>query len=253
MDISVQDFFEPIILDSPPSSGDYERTQSYIRFAEAISKISYQSIYLIDYYKKGFLYVSDNPLFLCGKTASQVLQLGYSFYLEHVPQEDLELLLKINGAGFEFYKKMPLEKRLDGSISYDFRLRQPKGHLKLINHKLTPLALDNNGNMWLALCIVSPSPNNRPGNITIKTAADKKIYNYNLTTGDWEENTIVSLSNREKEILMLSIQGLTVEKIAKELYLSENTIKFHKSNLFKKLNADNISEAIFAALNCGDI
>ncbi|MBX3257659.1 MAG: helix-turn-helix transcriptional regulator [Chitinophagaceae bacterium] len=253
MDISVKDFFQSIRLDSPPSPEDYKKAQSYIRFAEALSKISYQSIYLIDYYKKGFLYVSDNPLFLCGKTALQVLQLGYSFYLEHVPQEDLELLLKINEAGFEFYKKMPLEKRLDGSISYDFRLRQPKGHLKLINHKLTPLALDNNGNMWLALCIVSPSPNNKPGNIAIKTAADKKIYNYNLSTGKWEENTIVSLNSREKEILMLSIQGLTVEKIAKELYLSVNTIKFHKTALFKKLNADNISEAIFAALNFGAI
>jgi DNA-binding CsgD family transcriptional regulator len=48
---------------------------------------------------------------------------------------------------------------------------------------------------------------------------------------------------------MLSGQGFTMEKIAKELFLSIDTIKFHKKNLFKKLSARSISEAIAAATN----
>ncbi len=34
------------------------------------------SIYVIDFNKKGFLYVSDNPLFLCGMSAEQVREMG---------------------------------------------------------------------------------------------------------------------------------------------------------------------------------
>jgi DNA-binding CsgD family transcriptional regulator len=253
MDISVNDFFKPIHLDSIPSEYDYSMVKHYTRVAEALSQLAYHSIYLIDYYKKGFLYVSDNPLFLCGKTSRQVLEAGYSFYLKNVPDEDLQLLLKINEAGFQFYNNIALDKRTDYSISYDFHLKQPNGHLMLINHKLAPLILDTNGNIWIALCLVSLSSNNNPGNIIIKNAKEKKFFEYNISLKKWNEQKIVRLNNQEKEILMLSSQGLTVERIAKELFLSVDTIKFHKKNLFKKLNVNNISEAILSAVNIGII
>ena len=113
MDISISDFFRPIHLDSTPSEYDYGIVKYYTRVADALSQLSYHSIYLIDYYKRGFLYVSDNPLFLCGKSAKQVLQAGYSFYLKSVPPDDLQLLLKINEEGFRFYNQIPLDERSD--------------------------------------------------------------------------------------------------------------------------------------------
>jgi len=253
MDISISDFFRPIHLDSTPSEYDYGIVKYYTRVADALSQLSYHSIYLIDYYKRGFLYVSDNPLFLCGKSAKQVLQAGYSFYLKSVPPDDLQLLLKINEEGFRFYNEIPLDERSDYSISYDFRLNQPDGHLMLINHKLAPLILDTAGNIWIALCLVSLSSNNKPGNIVIKNTKKQTIFEYDLVLEKWIEQKIVRLNNQEKEILMLACQGHTVQRIAKELFLSVDTIKFHKKNLFKKLKASSISEAILAAVNIGVI
>jgi DNA-binding CsgD family transcriptional regulator len=253
MDISIEDFFRPIHLDTIPSSYDYGIVKYYTRVAEALSQLAYHSIYLIDYYKRAFLYVSENPLFLCGKSAHQVMQAGYSFYLKNVPFDDLKLLLEINEAGFYFYNKIPLDERTDYSIAYDFRLKQPNGHLMLINHKLAPLVLEPSGNIWIALCLVSLSSNNKPGNIVIKNTKEQKIFEYDLALKKWNEQKIVKLNNQEKEILMLACQGQTVQRIAKELYLSVDTIKFHKKNLFKKLKADSISEAILAAINIGII
>jgi len=253
MDISVRDFFKPIHLDSIPSEYDYGMVKYYTRVADALSQLSYHSIYLIDYYKRGFLYVSDNPLFLCGRSASQVLQAGYSFYLKNVPDDDLQLLLKINEAGFQFYNNIAIDERTNYSISYDFRLKQPNGHLMLINHKLAPLVLDKSGNIWIAVCLVSLSSNNKPGNIVIKNAKEKKFFEYDISLKKWNEQKLVRLNSREKEILILSNRGLTVEGVAKELFLSVDTIKFHKKNLFKKLKASNISEAISSAVNIGII
>lgn len=253
MDISVRDFFKPIRLDSIPSEYDYGMVKYYTRVTDALSQLSYHSIYLIDYYKRGFLYVSDNPLFLCGKTASQVLQAGYSFYLKNVPDDDLQLLLKINEAGFQFYNNIAIDERTNYSISYDFRLKQSNGRLMLINHKLAPLVLDKGGNIWIAVCLVSLSSNNKPGNIVIKNAKEKKFFEYDISLKKWNEQKLVRLNNREKEILILSNRGLTVEEVAKELFLSVDTIKFHKKNLFKKLKASNISEAISSAVNIGII
>ena len=253
MDISVRDFFKSIHLDSLPSAYDYGMVKYYTRLADALSQLLYHSIYLIDYYKKGFLYVSDNPLFLCGKSARQVLQAGYSFYLKNVPYEDLQLLLEINEAGFHFYNNIALDERTDYSISYDFRLKQPNGHLILINHKLAPLILDTTGNIWIALCLVSLSSNNKPGNIVIKNAKEKKVFEYDISLQKWNEQKVVRLNNQEKEILILSSRGLAAERIAKELFLSVDTIKFHKKNLFKKLKVNSISEAILSAVNTGII
>jgi len=46
------------------TEADYERAQPYIEAAQAFAQSTYQGIYIIDYFRKNFLYVSDNPLFL---------------------------------------------------------------------------------------------------------------------------------------------------------------------------------------------
>jgi hypothetical protein len=48
------------------TEADYERVKPYVEAAQAFAQSTYQSIYIIDYFRKNFLYVSDNPLFLCG-------------------------------------------------------------------------------------------------------------------------------------------------------------------------------------------
>lgn len=69
---------------------------SLIKMADAISRITCHSLYIIDYHKKNFLYVSDNKLFLNDVSADEVKKMGYMFYLNHVPKEEVEMLLEIN-------------------------------------------------------------------------------------------------------------------------------------------------------------
>lgn len=247
--ISVQDFFKPLELNSAPLPEEYYQIEIFEKFSRAFTQLTHQSVYVIDYYKRGFVYVSENPLFLCGHTAKEVKEDGYLFYLKNVPREDLELLLEINVAGFEFYKHIPVNDRLEYFISYDFHLIQQNKNYLLINHKLTPLLLDKDANIWLALCVVSLASNDKAGNITIGKRGKNSFHQYNREKKTWEEQRGVILNDREKDILILSGQGLTMEKIAENLFLSIDTIKFHKKHLFKKLKARNISEAILSATN----
>ena len=62
------------------TDADYQQVQPYVEAAQAFAQTTCQSIYIIDYFRKDFLYVSDNPLFLCGHTADEVRQMGYGFY-----------------------------------------------------------------------------------------------------------------------------------------------------------------------------
>ena len=108
--------------------------------AQAFAQTTYQSIYIIDYYRKNFLYVSDNPLFLCGHTADEVRQMGYGFYLSHVPEDEVPMLTELNRSGFRAFYDEPVENRRQCMMSYDFHITHGD-RLLLVNHKITPLAM----------------------------------------------------------------------------------------------------------------
>lgn len=59
-----------------------------------------------------------------------------------------------------------------------------------------------------------------------------------------KQDPIEQLSPREKTLLEALSKGLTNRELAKELGISENTVKFHLSNLFEKLDLKNRAQAI---------
>lgn len=153
---------------------DYARAEYCKQAAEVISKIVYESVYIIDYYKQNFLYTSQNPLFLCGFSPKEVKDLGYNFYTMWVPDDKVSLLLKINAIGFRFFNNHPLEDRPLFIISYDFYINN-NGEYVLVHNKLTPLAMDPYGHMWLAMCFVSISNHDKPGNIEVRKLGSRII------------------------------------------------------------------------------
>ncbi|MDE6225083.1 MAG: helix-turn-helix transcriptional regulator, partial [Muribaculaceae bacterium] len=78
---SVDKFFIPENRIEHSEGLDYSRVDDFIRTAEAFSRATYQSVYIIDYFKKKFLYVSPNSLFWGGLTPDEVCDLNYRFYL----------------------------------------------------------------------------------------------------------------------------------------------------------------------------
>jgi DNA-binding CsgD family transcriptional regulator len=231
------------------SDDEQKQTENYLEPIKALSRTTYNSIYVIDYQKKGFEYVSDNPLFLCGHTGEEVTEMGYLFYFKYVIKKDLDLLLKVNEVGFEFYEKIPVEDRKFYTISYDFHLKNQEGKTILINQKLTPLFLTNDGKIWKAICIVSLSNEHDSGNIRIFKKGDNKIFRYDLEGDFWKSEEKIELSEREKEVLSFSIRGFTINEIAEAIFVSPDTVKFHRKKLFDKLGVNNISEAVAYATN----
>lgn len=244
-----EDFFSYRNTVKDISDNEFKQTANYLEPIKAFARTTNQSIYIIDYKEKGFEYVSENPLFLCGHTAKEVQEMGYEFYLKYAPEKDQDLLLKINTIGFDFYDKIHVEQRKDYTISYDFHLKNKEGKSILMNQKLTPLFLTDDGKIWKAMCVISLAVASDAGNIRIYKKGDNTIFKYNLEDECWVSSQSITLSNREKEILQLSSRGFTITEIAEEIFLSPDTIKFHRKKLFEKLEVSNISEAIAQTTN----
>lgn len=54
----------------------------------------------------------------------------------------------------------------------------------------------------------------------------------------------VRLTNRENEILQLLAKAMNRTEIAAKLFISNETVKMHTKNLYKKLNAKNKIDAL---------
>lgn len=246
--MQVEDFFIPsnTILDIPKEA--YENTRLVIESFDAIARMTNQSHYIIDYHKHNFLYVSKNPLFLCGYTVEEVQQMGYEFFLQQVPAHEQSMLIEINKAGFDFYQKIPIQERTKFSISYNFHLLHGK-RKTLINHKLTPLCITNDGKVWLAACIVSLASRDTVGDIKIQESGNSHVWEYSLETQVWTQLKKITLSEKEKTVLSLSAQGYTMKEIADKMHLSLDSIKLYRRKLFEKLDTKNITEALAYVAN----
>ena len=69
-----------------------------------------------------------------------------------------------------------------------------------------------------------------------------------IASGSTPSAVDFQLTDREREVLALMVEGLTNPKIAKRLTVSLSTIKFHISSILSKLGADSRAAAVAIAL-----
>ena len=176
--------------------------------------------------------------------------MGYAFYIEHVPKEEQAILTEINEAGFNKFNSTPLNERKGCFMSYDFHISDGEDTF-LVNHKITPFALADDGRAWLALCVVSLSPHSEPGHIEFHKKGDARYWEYSLDYHRWIPKEAVTLRPQEKQVLILSAQGYTVAQIADKMCRSVDTIKTYKRLMFERLGTRSITEALTLATNSG--
>ena len=255
-EVRKSEFFTSSNAVSSVPDSEYARVEPYVEILECMSRLTYQSIYVIDYWKKNFLYVSDNPLFLCGRTREEVLTKGYDFYFEVCDRSELAVLVEINEAAFRFYNRLPVADRTAYSISYNFHIRDTvSGKSRLIHHKLSPMRLTPQGEMWLALCSVSLASDGSELQARIVCENSPKVWDYSFEGCRWKEGEEDVLTDIEKAIISYSNRGMTIGEIADRLCKAVDTVKCkavdtvkgYRKVLFQKLDVTNISEAIACA------
>ena len=76
------------------------------------------------------------------------------------------------------------------------------------------------------------------------------LLNSKLIARDLDKEKLEKLSNREIEVLKLVSIGMFNKEIGKKLDISERTVKNHMSNIFKKIECtDRTQAAVFAIRN----
>jgi two-component system response regulator DegU len=79
----------------------------------------------------------------------------------------------------------------------------------------------------------------------------QKTFKEEVNTVQNQENLLQYLTQREEEVLELLTQGVTYKGVAKQLFISETTVKTHVNNIFQKLQVNDRTQAVLYAINNG--
>jgi DNA-binding NarL/FixJ family response regulator len=97
----------------------------------------------------------------------------------------------------------------------------------------------------------------------IYAVADKDFYHNDLVVSVLRKNVnekkmgqrptfqAAELTEREKEVLLLICQELTMKEIGQRLFLSENTVRNHRVNIMEKVGVNNIVGLVKYAYEAG--
>jgi DNA-binding NarL/FixJ family response regulator len=96
--------------------------------------------------------------------------------------------------------------------------------------------------------VKSINPNDIPA--ALRQAVEQTVYNV-LMSGDQQSGRDANLTEREVAILRAVALGQSNKTIAQELWVTEQTIKFHLTNIYKKLGVTNRTGAARYAYRMG--
>lgn len=219
-----------------------------VEVLEAISRLSSRNYYIIDLLNEEFVYISDNTKQLFGRTAFEIQNLGFKFFAKHLQEKDHTLLTNVKFEAERFLEEIPIENRKNYTLYKDINFINHKDKVvNLINHQFTPLTFRNES-IHLCLCMTSICANQLSEKIEIWHKDKKQKWSYVQDNNQWHFSPKIQLRNSEKEVIRLSAQGLTITEIADKMNKSLDTIKYYRKTIFKKLEVDNITEALARAL-----
>ena len=114
--------------------------------------------------------------------------------------------------------------------------------------ELIAAALRRGASAYLAKSV---DPNDLPS--TLRQAVEGNFFSASAVTGEPESNTAkaAGLTERERSILEALAKGKSNDEIAKELWVTQQTVKFHLTNIYRKLGVKNRTEATRLAYQRG--
>lgn len=215
----------------------------YIEMAKSLSRISHQGVYLADVKQKKFVFIAEHRLLKWDFNLNDVYNYGFEYLYSFVPCDDRKILEHGFSTILSQYKKIRTEYRDRFIVTFSFRVLFGNRTHK-IYHKISPLAFDSEGVPQLVLGLVSTSSDKQNVSIFAGIAGTSEFYTFDTEKMEWQVFEPIIFSEKEKETLLLSMRGMSIEEIAKEMNRSPEAIKKYRKQINDKLGVKNLSEAV---------
>ncbi len=208
-----------------------------------------QFYYLNDFPNARNIFVHSNLEVITGYPSSDFTDFGRMYELMHPEDKDFvyEFSLRTIALGKEYKEELKADPYY-ALFSIDFRLRHKQGHYIWLNRQTTCFKTDKEGNMVYAFVLFTDITHvKKTDSHCIHWLGD---YKYKLYFEDLikKYNKNHNITKREKDILMMILNGESATDIAKKLSISAHTVISHRKNLLRKFCAKNTAELVKFAI-----
>lgn len=208
--------------------------------------------YIIDFFDMSVSHVSPSIRDIHGFDPASVT---FNDILLTMHPDEMDFVTKAEASVAEFFlKNLDRSKLLKYKISYNFQMRMADGEYALMNHQALMLTLDSNGGYGKSLNI----------HTRIDHLSNLNTFTYSLIGLDNEpsfmklrpdhtDQNVPQYSKREVDIIRLIADGLTNLQIAERLFISELTVKKHRTNILAKSDCNNTAQLVKTSILTGII
>lgn len=174
---------------------------------------------------------------------------GISALMSCLFEEEAQLFMEfIYPTMFDYFQKSALMgKCLDTKITYCTRLILNDGSCRWFLHQIIPIMVDHKGMPTTGLHLMTDLEGIKKDDcidLVVSHKDEDGIYRriFEKSVIPKKQNHLIS--EREREVLILTSQGLSAKQISEELYISSHTVINHRKNMLKKLNIATTNQLI---------
>ena len=181
-------------------------------------------------------------------------QINVSLLVNNIHPEDVPWFLNFENKVTEFFSALSPDQVLKYKVRYDYRMRKTTGEYIRILQQVITLHYDLASHSLLRTFGVHTD-------ITHLKKEGKPVLSFIGLEGepsyiDVDVKKIFSpsesvLSEREKQVLRLLIEGNSSRRIAEHLRISPETVNKHRSNMLRKTNSTSAAELVGMAVKGG--
>ena len=181
------------------------------------------------------------------------LEYTLQFLFDKIHPEDRSWFLNFENKAVKFLAQLPVEKLMKYKIRYDYRLKKSNGDYIRILHQTIMIEHDANGGALRTLGVHTDITHLKPEGTPVLSfiGLDGEPSYINVDVEKVFAATKEFLSNREKQVLALLIEGKLSKEIGDILSISKQTVDKHRKNMIAKNNLRNTAELISNAIKKG--
>jgi len=206
--------------------------------------------FILNHHTLSFEYVSNEIKDIMGYEPSEFT---VGFMNDKLHPDDFTWFLSLGKRLVEFFSTIPLEKLKKYKVRYDVRYRKKNGHYTRILYQGVMIEHDKNGGILRTLGIHTEisylKQDGKPTLSFIGLDSEPSYVNVGLKNNFIESKE--GLTQREKQILKLLIEGKLSKEISSILHISKQTVDTHRKNMLRKNNLNNTGELIGKAIRYG--
>lgn len=223
----------------------------YKRLCDLFSEIWPADIALLSLSTLNALYIPDKLSKLIGVSNEDLNKDQSEIFTKILHPKELNIIKQAHIKTLEFYTKLYKSNSQIPYVDarYYLKLKTKEGEFKNFSTFIHPIF--HSGSKFPNACFALLTPNTKLGFERFSISfhnKDKKLY-YSSISNKYVQKENLELKEVENEILRLTAKGFGETKIAKELDIKLDLVRYYKKNIYKKFHVSNMSEAVYTALN----